>query len=51
MIEASETERQSTLLVRTDTPIHKPVWTVEEVNLEDLVLAYMGKGRPATRKP
>ena len=43
VIEASHTDRQSTLLVRTDTPIHNPAWTVEEVNLEDLVLAYMGQ--------
>lgn len=41
VIEASHTERQMTLLVRTDGPIHDPAWTVEEVSLEDLVLAYM----------
>jgi ABC-2 type transport system ATP-binding protein len=41
VIEASHTERQSTLLVRTDGPIYDPAWTVEEVSLEDLVLAYM----------
>jgi ABC-2 type transport system ATP-binding protein len=35
------TERQSTLLVRTDEPIYDPAWTVEEIGLEDLVLAYM----------
>jgi ABC-2 type transport system ATP-binding protein len=44
IIEASHTDRQSTLLVRTQSPIHDPAWTVEEVNLEDLVLAYMGGG-------
>ncbi len=41
VIEATHTERQSTLLVRTDEPIYDPTWTVEEVGLEDLVLAYM----------
>jgi len=41
VIEASHTERQMTLLVRTDGPIPDPAWTVEEVSLEDLVLAYM----------
>ena len=41
VIEASHTERQSTLVVRTEEPIHDPAWTVEEVGLEDLVLAYM----------
>jgi ABC-2 type transport system ATP-binding protein len=54
VIEASHTDRQSTLLIRTDAPILDPAWTVEEIGLEDLVLAYMGqaaaadRGRPAT---
>jgi len=43
VIEASHTDRQSTLLVRTDEPIHDPAWAVEEVGVEDLVLAYMGQ--------
>jgi len=43
VIEASHTDRQSTLLVRSDGPIHDPAWTVEQVTLEDLVLAYMGR--------
>lgn len=41
VIEASHTDRQSTLLVRTDDSIHDPAWTVQPVGLEDLVLAYM----------
>ena len=49
MIEASHTERQSTLLIRTDDPILDPAWTVEEVGLEDLVLAYMGQAASAAR--
>jgi ABC-2 type transport system ATP-binding protein len=43
IIQASHTDRQSTLLVRTEEPIHDPAWAVEEVSLEDLVLAYMGQ--------
>jgi len=43
VIQASHTDRQSTLLVRTAEPILDPAWTVEEVSLEDLVLAYMGQ--------
>jgi ABC-2 type transport system ATP-binding protein len=50
VIESSHTERQSTLLVRTDDPIHDPAWTVEEVGLEDLVLAYMGQAAAARRR-
>jgi ABC-2 type transport system ATP-binding protein len=45
VIEASHTERQSTLFVRSDGPIADTQWTVEAVSLEDLVLAYMGQGR------
>jgi ABC-2 type transport system ATP-binding protein len=43
VISASHTDRQSTLLVRTDAPIHDPAWTVDQLSLEDLVLAYMGQ--------
>jgi ABC-2 type transport system ATP-binding protein len=38
---ASHTDRQSTLLVRTDGTIHDPAWSVSRLTLEDLVLAYM----------
>jgi ABC-2 type transport system ATP-binding protein len=43
VISASHTERQTTLLVRTEAPIHDPAWTVGQLSLEDLVLAYMGQ--------
>jgi ABC-2 type transport system ATP-binding protein len=45
VIESSHTDRQSTLLVRTEQPIHDPAWTVEPVGMEDLVLAYMAQDR------
>jgi ABC-2 type transport system ATP-binding protein len=41
VIEASHTDRQSTLIVRSTTPIDDPSWTVEQLSMEDLVLAYM----------
>jgi ABC-2 type transport system ATP-binding protein len=41
VIQASHTDRQSTLIVRTDTPVDDPTWDVEQLGLEDLVLAYM----------
>jgi ABC-2 type transport system ATP-binding protein len=41
VISASHTDRQTTLLVRTGSPIDDPAWVVEQVGLEDLVLAYM----------
>jgi ABC-2 type transport system ATP-binding protein len=50
VIESSHTERQTTLLIRTDAPILDPAWTVEDVGLEDLVLAYMGQAKAADRR-
>jgi ABC-2 type transport system ATP-binding protein len=52
VIQASHTDRQSTLIVQTRHPVLDPAWTVEQLNLEDLVLAYMSQaqdGRSATR--
>jgi ABC-2 type transport system ATP-binding protein len=43
VIQESHTDRQSTLVVRTDGPIIDPAWTVNELTLEDLVLAYLGQ--------
>jgi ABC-2 type transport system ATP-binding protein len=49
VISASHTDRQTTLLVRTSGPVLDPAWSVSQVGLEDLVLAYMsqatGRGR------
>ena len=47
VIEESHTDRQSTLIVRSTTPIDDPAWAVEQLTLEDLVLAYMAQA--ATR--
>ena len=41
VVRESHTGKQTTLLVRTAGPIHDPVWTVDDVSLEDLVLAYL----------
>jgi ABC-2 type transport system ATP-binding protein len=52
LVEARNTDRQSTFIVRTEAPIADPVWSVSRIGLEDLVLAYMGQptddrsGRP-----
>ena len=53
VIEASHTDRQSTLLIRSDGPILDPAWTVRPVTLDDLVLAYMGRARDTetSRRP
>jgi ABC-2 type transport system ATP-binding protein len=43
VITASHTDKQSTLLVRVQAPVSDPAWTVDKVDLEDLVLAYMSQ--------
>jgi ABC-2 type transport system ATP-binding protein len=47
VIRAIQTERQSQLLVRFTRPVVNPDWEVSDVGLEDIILAYMGEGRPA----
>nr|BAK08920.1 putative ABC transporter ATP-binding protein [Streptomyces griseus] len=49
VITASHTDRQTTLLVRTDTAVHDPSWTVGPLGLEDIVLAYMTRPADAVR--
>lgn len=49
VIETSQTERQTTLLVRTNGPLFDPSWEVQEVSLEDIVLAYLSQ--QATERP
>jgi ABC-2 type transport system ATP-binding protein len=49
VISASHTDVQTTLLVRTSDPVLDPAWTVSEVGLEDLVLAYMSQATPRRR--
>jgi ABC-2 type transport system ATP-binding protein len=51
VISASHTDRQTTLTVRTEGPIHDPAWTVSKIGLEDLVLAYMSRTADAGRRP
>src|SRR4029077_2163117 len=41
VLQQSVTDRQSTLLVRTNGPIIDPVWMVNQASLEDVVLAYL----------
>jgi len=50
VISASHTDVQSTLLVRAGGPVLDPAWTVSEVGLEDLVLAYMSQAAGRRRR-
>ncbi len=53
VITESHTDKQTSLLVRADGPVHDPAWALTPVSLEDLVLAYMsraGDETPARRQ-
>ena len=41
VIEESHTDKQTTLLVRTEQAVLDPTWTIKPVTLDDLVLAYL----------
>ncbi len=43
VIRESHTERQSTLLVRADGHVYDASWELHEVDLEEIVLAYLGQ--------
>jgi ABC-2 type transport system ATP-binding protein len=45
LVTESHTDVQSTLVVRHDTPVLDPAWTVSDVSLEDLVLAYIARDK------
>jgi ABC-2 type transport system ATP-binding protein len=51
LVNESHTDRQSTIVVRTNDPILDPAWTVEQLDLEDLVLAYMTGAAAQGRRP
>ena len=51
VIEASHTDKQSTLLIRTSEPVADPAWAARPVSLEDLVLAYMSRARGGGHAP
>ena len=43
VIQESHTERQTTLLVRTNGHVADSSWRIDEVGLEEIVLAYLGQ--------
>ncbi len=49
VVDVSHTDRQTTMLVRTRSPLTDPRWTVTTVGLEDLVLAYLSGFTPPDR--
>src|SRR5262249_8737808 len=51
VIRESHTERQTTLLVRANGHVYDTCWEQHEVDLEEIVLAYMGYVPGASRAP
>lgn len=51
IVRARHSGRQLTLLVRTNGPIVDPTWAVDEIGLEDLLLAYMAPEELPTPQP
>jgi ABC-2 type transport system ATP-binding protein len=50
VIRESHTERQTTLLVRADGHVYDSCWELHEVDLEEIVLAYLGQGTTYDRR-
>lgn len=51
LVDAVQSPRQTTLLVRAEGPILDPSFEVSSVGLEEIVLAYMGQGAPEALRP
>ncbi len=51
VIEESNTDKQTTVLVRSEQPVLDPSWSVKPVTLDDLVLAYLSTPRRKARRP
>jgi len=47
VVHATQTPRQSTLVIKRGGPLVDPAYQAEDISLEDLVLAYMGAAAPA----
>jgi ABC-2 type transport system ATP-binding protein len=50
VIRESHTERQTSLLVRANGHVYDAIWELHEVDLEEIVLAYLGYGATAMRE-
>ena len=50
VIRASHTERQTSLLVRANGHVYDACWELHEVDLEEIVLAYLGYGNTRVRE-
>ena len=51
VLQCQEAERHTTLLVRTEGPVLDPAWIVQELSLEDIILAYLANARSSSETP
>jgi ABC-2 type transport system ATP-binding protein len=51
VLRESHAERQTTLLVRANGHVYDSRWTVHELDLEEIVLAYLGQDAARRREP
>ena len=51
LVHASQTDRQTTLVVRSSVPVVDPAWHVEPLGLEDVVLAHLEAAVSGTPSP
>jgi ABC-2 type transport system ATP-binding protein len=51
VVRQSDTERQTTLLVRANGHVYDAQWELHELDLEEIVLAYLGRGAAQEREP
>ncbi len=51
VVRSDVTTRQTDLWVRLNGPLHDPHWRVEELALEEIVLAYLGSAGPDRSRP
>jgi hypothetical protein len=42
VIDRTDTDRQTVALVQTDGPVLDPSWEIRDVDLEEIVLGYLG---------
>jgi len=49
VVQARHTERQTTLLVRTNGHIWDPSWEIHDVRLEEIVLGYLSQSAESPR--
>ena len=51
VLRSERTHRQVSLWVRLEGPLHDPNWQVDELNLEEIMLAYLGLGSSEPAEP